>query len=150
MSIKHLKPRRQKKNRKGRTVGYKQGYFPVNESKKYEGPPVCIYRSSWEYKYMLYCERSAVVVNWSSEAFAIPYVDHKGVSRKYYPDFVVKYENGTKHLVEIKPYKETIAGPGKTYRMNYAKWKAAIAWCKEREGWQFVIVTEKNSILRSR
>ena len=48
MNIKNNKPRKKSK--------YAQGYFPINECKKYVGYGPIIYRSSWERKFCFYCE----------------------------------------------------------------------------------------------
>ncbi len=69
----------------------------------------------------------------------------------YYPDFWVRDANGT-YLIEIKPFKQTIApqqSPNKrqfikeaaTYAKNLAKWNAAERYCAQR-GWKFIKLTE--------
>ena len=66
MSIKNLKP-----TKNART---KQGYFPVTESVKYIGAvKKVIYRSSWEQRFCIWCERSPQVEKWASESVAIKY-----------------------------------------------------------------------------
>ena len=104
MYIKHLKP---KKN--GR---FKQGYINPESCKKlYENlknEPI-IYRSSWERRFITWCESSPKVVAWGSECIHIPYynpVDQK--THNYYPDFVVELVNGDKLVVEIKPENQTV------------------------------------------
>lgn len=136
MSIKHLKPRTGKKSR------FKQGYFNVEKSKKYVGPRPVIYRSSFEYRFCVHCENNDNIVEWSSEPFPIKYVDYLGKQRNYYIDFVVKYRNGSKWLIEVKPYAQTIAQNNKTYKINAAKWTAAKT-IGESLGYKFTIVTEK-------
>ena len=104
MYIKNLKP---KKN--GR---FKQGYINPESCKKlYENlknEPI-IYRSSWERRFITWCESSPKVVAWGSECIHIPYynpVDQK--THNYYPDFVVELVNGDKLVVEIKPENQTV------------------------------------------
>jgi hypothetical protein len=104
MSIKNLKP-----NMKGK---FKQGYFPVQYPDKYLGDPrQIIARSSWEAKFMNWCDNHPSVVKWSSEPVAIPYIspiDNK--EHKYYVDFYLKVQkNGVAEdwLIEIKPDSQT-------------------------------------------
>jgi hypothetical protein len=114
-------------------------YKPVNSYKFYG--TTAIYRSLWERKFMLYCDRSDAVINWSSESIEIPYYDpttHKW--RTYYPDFAVTYvdthSNVKKKVVEIKPHSQT------AWKINRAKWEAARDWCKTN-GYEFQVLTEK-------
>ena len=114
-------------------------YKPVNAYKFYG--TTAIYRSLWERKFMLYCDRSDAVINWSSESIEIPYYDpttHKW--RTYYPDFSLTYVDTNssvrKKVVEIKPHFQ------KTWKINKAKWKAAQEWCKTN-GYEFQVLTEK-------
>ena len=98
MSIKNVKPE------KG---SFKQGYYTeVNE--KYSGHRPIIYRSSWEYKFMVYCDKTEGVLEWSSECVKVKY--YNPITKKnhyYYPDFYMKVKkaDGTikKYIVEIKP-----------------------------------------------
>jgi len=96
MSIKNNKPKR--------NSGFKQGYYPINECKKYAGRGPIIYRSSWEYKFCKYCESTSAVTNWVSEPFEIKYINSlDGRWHKYYADFLIKMDNGDRYLIEIKP-----------------------------------------------
>lgn len=144
MYIKHLKP---KKN--GR---FKQGYINPESCKKlYENlknEPI-IYRSSWERKFITWCETSPKVVAWGSECIHIPYynpVDQK--THNYYPDFVVELVNGDTLVVEIKPENQTVrpttdnSWAARTYAVNRAKWREIEQRCKEK-GFKFCILTEK-------
>lgn len=135
MSIKHLKPRKSKS-------GFKQGYFDSAKPLKYSGPRPIIYRSSYEYRFMKYCERDQNIVEWSSEPFSISYQDPTGKTRQYWIDFVVKYQDNSIWLVEVKPKSQTVPQSNGTYRKNAAKWTAAKQYCESRERYQFSIVTE--------
>lgn len=154
MSIKNLKP-----TRKGQ---FKQGFYEeLNE--KYIGPRPIIYRSSWEYKFMVYCDKNPDVLNWSSEAVKIKY--YNPLTKKfhnYYIDFFmkVKLADGTekKYLVEIKP-SSLLKKPDQPKRItekslsNYKyaaneyvknKYKAAAAKkVAESLGMEYIILTEK-------
>ena len=117
--------------------------FP-RHPKKYKGNPTnIVYRSSWEKKFMNWCDLTESVSEWQSEEFFIPYrspID--GRVHRYFPDFFVKYRdaNGKRRtmVVEVKPKKETKmpttnpkrrtkswAYSVRTYAVNQAKWKAA-------------------------
>lgn len=140
-------------------------YVPVNPQ-KYTGSYPLIARSSWEVIFMRYCDHNPKVISWSSENVVIPYKHpfkrtNKGLpmTSRYYPDFYLVVENSIgvieKHLVEVKPFKETIAPKprknkkmktklyeDKTWAINSAKWKAAERYCK-RMGYKFIKLTEK-------
>ena len=74
---------------------YKGIYRPTNP-KKYAGDPSkIVYRSNWERKFMVYCDRNEDITYWASEELAIPYVnpiDRK--KHRYYPDFMIKTTKG--------------------------------------------------------
>ena len=134
-------------------------YFP-RHPKKYKGNPTnIVYRSSWEKKFMNWCDLTESVSEWQSEEFFIPYrspID--GRVHRYYPDFFVKYKDshGKRRVlvIEVKPKKETKmpttnpkrrtkswAYSVRTYAVNQAKWKAAKEFCKDNN-YEFKIMTE--------
>ena len=85
----------------------------------------CKFRSSWEQKYMLFLDLDPNVISWSYEKLAIEYISNQKTKkiRKYYPDFQIKYNDGKKVIVEIKPackLKQTVV---------VKKIKAAEEWC---------------------
>lgn len=113
-----------------------------------------IYRSSWEYKFMKWCDITPSVQEWGSEEIIIPYVSPvDGKRHRYFPDFYVKINN-KKYLVEVKPYKQTQEPKTQkrhtkryinevvTYAVNQAKWKAATEFCLDHN-WEFMLITEK-------
>lgn len=141
--------------------GYRQGKFKPSKPEKYKGDPTnIVYRSSYELKFMQYCDLTENVNEWRSEEFFIPYIsplDNK--VHRYFPDFFVKYKdkNGENRtlVVEIKPQKDlnmpeqnpkrktkSWAYKVKTWAVNQAKWKAAKEFCSDRK-WEFRILTEK-------
>jgi hypothetical protein len=139
---------------------YHQGKFHPQNPEKYKGDyKNIIYRSSWELKFMRYCDRNQNILEWGSEEFYIPYYDPTTKKvRKYFPDFImkVKESNGSikKYIIEIKPKNQTIPPvktPKKrnktfitealTYEKNIAKWKAAKEFCDDRMI-EFKIITE--------
>jgi hypothetical protein len=141
--------------------GYRQGKFRPSKPEKYKGDPTnIVYRSSYELKFMQYCDLTESVNEWRSEEFFIPYIspiDNK--VHRYFPDFFVKYKDkngvGRTLVVEIKPQKDlnmpeqnpkrktkSWAYKVKTWAINQAKWKAAKEFCSDRK-WEFRILTEK-------
>ena len=139
-------------------MSYK-GKFRPTFIKKYKGDPTnIIYRSLWEKKFMVYCDKNTNVLEWGSEEIALPYrspVDNK--IHRYFPDFYLKVRESTgqikKYLIEVKPFKQTVEPQVKKrktkgyiyevyeYARNQAKWKAAREFCKDRL-WEFKVLTE--------
>ena len=140
-------------------MSYKGKFRPTFIS-KYKGDPTnIIYRSLWEKKFMVYCDKNLNVLEWGSEEIALPYrspVDNK--VHRYFPDFYIKVKESTgqikKYLIEVKPFKQTIEPRIKKrktkayiyevceYARNQAKWKAAEDFCADRK-WEFQVMTEK-------
>ena len=93
-------------------MAYKGKYYP-SFPRKYKGDPTnIIFRSLWERKFMVYCDKNANVLEWNSEEIAIPYrspLDNR--VHRYFPDFYmkVKESNGIikNYIVEVKPLKQT-------------------------------------------
>ena len=144
-------------------MSYKGKYKP-SYPKKYKGDPTnVIYRSLWERKFMVYCDKNENVLEWSSEEIALPYkspLDNR--IHRYFPDFYIKVKEGNKiqkYLVEIKP-KRQVSEPKipkrktkgyiyevKEYVKNQAKWKSAQEFCEDRQ-WKFKIMTEDDLGIR--
>ena len=82
---------------------YSGKYRPTN-SKKYRGNIDKIYyRSLWERKFMVYCDRNEKIIEWGSEEVVIPYrspID--GKLHRYFPDFYIKF-NQTLHSMSTTP-----------------------------------------------
>lgn len=139
-------------------MAYRGKYYPTYP-KKYKGDPSnIIYRSLWERKFMVYCDRNERILEWGSEEFFIPYrspID--GKIHRYFPDFYVKVKTKQntikKWVVEVKPKIQT--RPPKTpkrktknyinevrnWAINDAKWKNAIEYCNDRN-MEFILITE--------
>ena len=130
------------------------GKYKIKNKKKYKGNHKnVIYRSSWERKFMIYCDYHPSIIQWSSEEISIPYispVDRK--THRYFPDFIIKKLNSSNKveilMIEIKPISQTIRPKKKVikeiikWQINNSKWKAAENFCK-KYGWKFKILTEK-------
>lgn len=155
LHIKNLTPRK--------NSVYKQDYYVVKNPEKYIGPlDKCIYRSSWEYKFMVHCDSAERIVKWSSEPMEIEYFHPiKQEIKNYNVDFYIKVENELgsfkEYIVEVKPFKQlsppekpkkptakslhTYNETLKIYLINYSKFTAAKNWAESKD-WEFVVVTE--------
>lgn len=138
-----------------------KGRYRVTNVSKYRGDlNEIIYRSSWELKFMKWCDTNPSVLEWGSETMVIPYkspLDSK--IHRYFVDFYIKVKdkNGNimKYLVEIKPEKFTkppeipkrqtkkFIDEVFLYGQNQAKWKAANEFCVAK-GMKFLVLTEKD------
>jgi hypothetical protein len=125
----------------------RQGRFIPRNPKKYKGNPQnIVYRSSWELRFMKWCDLNESILEYGSEEFWIPYVspvDNR--VHRYFPDFIIKVKEQTgeikTYIIEVKPKKQTIPPKqksrvtksflyeAKTYAVNQAKWKAADEFC---------------------
>ena len=140
-------------------MAYRGKYYP-SFPRKYKGDPTnIIYRSLWERKFMVYCDKNAKILVWGSEEIALPYISpHDSRVHRYFPDFYIKVQENTgkikRYLIEVKPLKQTTK-PKKPkrqtkgyireafeYARNQAKWKAAKEYCADRM-WEFKVITEK-------
>lgn len=136
-------------------MSYKGIYKPTNPSKYAGDPNKIVYRSNWERRFMVYCDKNDDIIAWASEELYVPYknpIDRK--VHRYFPDFIIKLKNGKRFMIEIKPRKQTMApkppkrktkrylGEQLEYIKNRAKWQAAKAYCDD-QGLEFKIFTEK-------
>ena len=65
-----------------------KGKYKVKNGSKFLGTKSPIYRSMWERRFMLYCDRCESIKKWSSESIHIPYISPKdNRTHNYYPDF---------------------------------------------------------------
>ena len=136
-----------------------RGKYQPSFPRKYKGDSSnIVYRSLWERKFMVYCDKNENILEWGSEEIALPYrspVDNR--VHRYFPDFYIKVKDNNgrikKMIVEIKPLKQCIepkVQKKKTkgyifevveYAKNQAKWAAAKEWCLDR-GYEFKVLTE--------
>ena len=140
-------------------MAYRGKYYP-SFPRKYKGDRTnIIYRSLWERKFMVYCDKNTKILEWGSEEIALPYISpHDSRVHRYFPDFYIKVQENTgkikRYLIEVKPLKQTTK-PKKPkrqtkgyireafeYARNQAKWKAAREYCADRM-WEFKVITEK-------
>ena len=140
---------------------YKNGTYKPKHPEKYVGDVTnIVYRSSWEWKFMRWCDFNPNVLKWQSEETIIPYIcktDNK--PHRYFVDFKLKVrtKDGSEkiYLVEVKPKSQTVppVTPKRktksyneavmTYAKNISKWEYATKYCKER-GYEFMLITEEH------
>ena len=131
---------------------YSQGLFQPQNPDKFIGGKLPFARSSWETKFMQFCDSHPNILKWASENVKIPYRNPMtGKITNYVPDFMVQYQdkNGKTlvELIEIKPKSQTVIenargrGDKLATMVNAAKWTAAQEWCK-RKGIRFKVVNE--------
>ena len=137
------------------SMKFSKGVYKVKNPEKYVGSKMPMYRSSWEYTFMSFCDNNPSVQQWSSESVKIPYRDPlTGKQTVYVPDFLIVYvdRNMKKHaeLIEIKPANQMLKERvGKNpynqaqYVKNMAKWEAAGRWCQQ-QGIKFRIINESD------
>jgi hypothetical protein len=149
---------------------HKSGKYAPRNPDKYIGDiHNIIYRSSWEYRFCIYCDTNDSILKWSSEPVAIDYynpLDKK--DHKYNVDFYIKVqrEDQTEQdwIIEIKPENQTkkpiyegvnTLAKLKSYNRNMqiwitnqAKFKAAKIWAEKR-GYKFGVVDE-NFLFKSK
>jgi len=141
----------------------KQGYFTPQNPDKYTGDLTkIIYRSSWELKFLVYCDNNDSVIEYASEPVGIPYWNP--ILKKectYWIDCYMATKNLegkiTRWLIEIKPNKyltppeepkrltekQTLnyARHAKQYLINTSKFKAAQVHA-DKNKMRFGIITE--------
>ena len=110
-------------------------YKPLNPQKYKGNVNNVIYRSSWEKRFMIYCDKNRAVVEWGSEEIAISYRSIDNRPHRYYPDFYMKVRqsNGTfkKFIVEIKPKAQT-RKPKKPLRITKTYRNALLTYERNR------------------
>lgn len=92
------------------------------------------FESFLERDFIYWLEFEPSVITFAEQPFTLEY-PHLGKTRRYTPDFHVRYAPKRDVLVECKPtaFVET--------EENQLKFRAAEAWCAE-QGWSFRVVTE--------
>lgn len=131
-----------------------KGLYTPQNPEKYLGDIRKIrFLSSWELRFMSFCDTNPNVVAWGSEEFRIKYFHPiKNKVCEYIPDFIVKYKDAQGNLIteviEVKPLKQAvIKNKMSTYDqvqlvINHAKWTAAKAMC-DAAGVKFRVITEQ-------
>lgn len=152
-----------KSNKPSSSSRYIQGYYKLDNPEKYIGDPSkIIYRSSWEYRFCKYCDRTVDVVKWSSEPVGIPYMNPLDSRiHTYYVDYYMRLQKDGVYediFAEVKPKaslkKPLLEGQKittkklknyndalKTWIINRSKFSAAKQYA-ELKGSKFILVTE--------
>lgn len=142
------------------TTNTYSGIFKPKNPQKYVGNNIdnITYRSSYELKFMNWCDSTKNVVQWNSEGIRLPYlspIDSR--MHEYVVDFLVTVENkdGSRKnfLVEVKPARFTrapVIPKRKTrkylneviqWKTDQAKWDIAKKYA-QKQGWEFILITE--------
>lgn len=139
-------PRKRYNDKKKRTGSkFKSGFYQPKNPEKFKqssnimnSGPLPQYRSSWELKFYKWADMNEDVEFWGTESVAIPYFDPvKNKNRRYFPDVFIKFKDGRKVIIEIKPQKQN------NHPTNIAKWESAELYAK-KIGAQFVVMNEKH------
>jgi len=96
---------------------YSKGKYQIKNVDKYIGNlNECLYRSSWELKFMIYCDNSNDIRKWGSETAEVKYFAKNDAGQltphRYFPDFYIEKINPKNphdfntYYLEIKPFKE--------------------------------------------
>lgn len=146
---------------------YQQGRFKPVHPEKYQGnKDDIVYRSSWERKFMHWCDMNPSVIRWCSEELVIPYYSTAdGKERRYFTDFIVQFKHNSGNtktfIVEIKPASQMVEPKKgrkrlKTYmkecydwQVNQDKWKAASEFAI-KNGMEFRVLNEYDIGLKKR
>lgn len=137
-----------------------QGVYQITNPKKYVGNGLPRYRSGWEHSFMRFCDTNDNILQWASESIRIPYLHPiTGKMTSYVPDFLITYrtrDNTVKaELIEIKPKGQSTITESQKPRdravvaVNYAKWDAAVKWCR-KQGLSFRVITEDDMFRNGR
>lgn len=93
------------------------------------------YDSALEREYMVELERDPAVVKWTKKHdIKIPY-KFFGITRRYFPDFLVEYKDGSKEVHETKGL------PLLLWVSTKLKGQTAEEFCKEK-GWRYKLITK--------
>jgi hypothetical protein len=91
------------------------------------------YQSDLERRMMDRLESDPHVVKWMKRhSITIPWIDGQKHQRRYVPDFLVEYEDGTKAIIEVKDPSRVDTNEVQRKR------RAAEMWCKMR-GMEYII-----------
>ncbi len=93
------------------------------------------YQSDMERRMMERLDDDPAVVKWMKRhGISIPWVDSQKHMRRYCPDFIVEYTDGSKVLIEVKDPSRIDSDEVQRKR------KSAEMWCKRR-GMEYIVAT---------
>lgn len=139
-----------------------RGEYQVINKEKFIGEKNPIYRSSWESRFMYFCDNSTQITRWGFECLEIEYfnvIDKK--IHRYYPDFYCEIFDkegvNKKYIIEVKPAEQTkppvqpknnnkkatkrYIYEAHEFVKNQCKWEAAKQFCFKK-GYEFKVITE--------
>lgn len=95
------------------------------------------FRSGWELQFMQKLDVDPTVKAYQYETVIIPYLKspRSRKANKYFPDFIVEYQDGRTVVYEIKSSSFLLR------KVNLAKWEACEKYCTLK-GWTFEVLTE--------
>lgn len=94
------------------------------------------YQSRWELHLLKLLEDDIDVVSFQSQPFSIEYLrGDTGRIHRYTPDVLVEFRDGSKTLIEVKPYYQVET------ELNQSKFKSALQYCNEN-GLNWQVMTE--------
>ena len=134
-------------------------WFPKHPEKYAGDVNNIIYRSSWELRFLNWCDQNTAVIMYASEETVVPYIcatDNR--PHRYFIDITMKVRGADgsirNYLVEIKPHAQTQPPKFKgkqtkryiteveTYAKNQSKWKAAKEYARQHNA-EFIIISER-------
>lgn len=94
-----------------------------------------LYDSALEREYIVELERDPAVKSWTKKhGIKIPY-KFFGITRHYWPDFLIEYQDGSKELHETKGL------PLLLWASTKLKGESAEVFCK-KQGWKYKKITK--------
>lgn len=138
-----------------------KGLYTPKYPEKYVGDPNKIrFLSSWEARFMQFCDENPNVLEWASEEVHVKYFHPVKLKIcNYIPDFIIKYRdkagNVMTEMIEIKPKKQSVISKKMTnyekvsLAINQAKWLAAKAYC-DKANIRFRVLTEEELFLKKK
>jgi len=111
---------------------YHTGSYYSSKMKK-----IFYYRSTWERMFMERLDEDNTVEGWRYEEITIPY-EFEGISKRYVPDFLVRYTDGSRAIIEIGQ-----RALKKQHPLEMAKIEAGKKFC-ETKGWDFQLKTDED------
>lgn len=117
--------------------GKKSGHFHTGKHKSPKTGKEMEYRSGWEFEFMKALDTDPNVKSYGYETLIIPYLKNPRARKasKYFPDFIIEYQDGSTVIVEIKSSSFLLR------KVNLAKWEACERYCNSK-GWKFEVMTE--------
>ena len=82
------------------TASYKGRFTPQNKDKYLGNVKRIIYRSNWERKFMVYCDRNDSIKHWGSEEVVVRY--RNPIDKKYITTFLTSLLSPRKTNISLR------------------------------------------------